>query len=168
MLPLLGKLILFTDNMTLLESHKNKRFLKYAASHDLNLMMDWFRANKLSLNIAKTVAIHFSSTDNNTSLHLAINDVQIPRVDITKFLEVYLNKELNWKYYANQVYNKLQSNKQLLSMSKNILDVTTLVKIYYAHIYSHLSYGLVVWGSMLDERTKGSIFTAKKECIQLL
>ena len=84
MLPLLGKLILFTDDTTLLESHKNKRFLEYAASHDLNLMMDLFRANKLSLNIAKTVAIHFWPTDNNTSLQLALNDVQILRVDVTK------------------------------------------------------------------------------------
>ena len=48
MLSLLGKLILFADDTTLLESHKNKRFLKYAVQHDMNFLMDWFRANKLS------------------------------------------------------------------------------------------------------------------------
>ena len=51
MLPLLGKLILFADDMTLLESHKNKKILAYSTQHDITLLIDWFRANKLSLNM---------------------------------------------------------------------------------------------------------------------
>ena len=98
--------------------------MEYAVSHDLDLMMNWFRANKLSLNITKTVAIRFWSTDKNTSLQIAVNDVEILTVEVVKFLEVYLDKELNWKYHANQVWNKIWSNKQLLSMSKNILTDT--------------------------------------------
>ena len=59
MQPILGKLILFADDTTLLESHKNRRFLNYAIQHDLAILIDWFHANKLSLNMTKTVAIDF-------------------------------------------------------------------------------------------------------------
>ena len=44
-LPLYGKLILFTDDTNLIESHENKNFLDYALSHDMALLMDWFAAN---------------------------------------------------------------------------------------------------------------------------
>ena len=42
MLPILGKLILFADDMMLLENHRNKRFLEYAVKHDVQILMDWF------------------------------------------------------------------------------------------------------------------------------
>ena len=62
MLPLMSKVVLFADDTTLLENHKNKRFLEYTIEHDMSLLMDWFRANKLSLNISKTVVMRFWQT----------------------------------------------------------------------------------------------------------
>ena len=59
MQPILEKLILFVDDMTLLESHKNRRFLNYVIQHDLAILINWFCANKLSLNMTKTVVIDF-------------------------------------------------------------------------------------------------------------
>ena len=40
MQPILGELILFVDDTTLLESHKNRRFLNYAVQHDLAILID--------------------------------------------------------------------------------------------------------------------------------
>ena len=168
MLPLLGKLILFVNDTTLLESHKNRRFLEYAVQHDMNLLMDWFRVNKLSLNISKMVVMKFWPTKHDSSQFLDTADVWIPMVHVTKFLGVYLDEELNWKYHANQVYNKLQNNEQLLNLVKNVLNVNTLIKIYYAHIYCHLSYGLIVWGSMLNATSMEELFKMQKACIRLV
>ena len=95
-------------------------------------------------------------------------DVKIPFVQFTRFLGVYLNKNLDWKYHSNQVYNKIQSNKQLLNISKNLMDMKTLIKIYYAHIHSHLNYGLVVWGSMLNKTLLNDLERLQKACIWLV
>ena len=59
LLPLLGKLILFADNTTLLESHRKKNYLNFALEHNFLHLIDWFKANKLSLNISKTVAMEY-------------------------------------------------------------------------------------------------------------
>ena len=59
MLPIMGKLILFADDTTLIETHRNRKLLDYAVCHDMLLLMDWFTANKLMLNLNKTVAINF-------------------------------------------------------------------------------------------------------------
>ena len=59
LLPMYSKIILFADDITLLYSHKNIKFLKYALEHDMALLSDWHRANKLSLNVHKTVLVKF-------------------------------------------------------------------------------------------------------------
>ena len=38
--------------------------------------------------------------------------------------------------------------------------------IYNAHIYSHLSYCLVVWGSMLNAECRDKLYKAQKACIR--
>ena len=76
--------------------------------------------------------MRFWPTNSDSNQPLNITDVQIQIVHVTKFLGVYLDKDLNWKYRANQLYNKLQQNKQLLNLSQNFLDICTLIKIYYA------------------------------------
>ena len=54
LLPLYSSLILFADDTTIFNSHRSLNFLKYTLEHDLSLMMNWFKANTLSLNLAKT------------------------------------------------------------------------------------------------------------------
>ena len=53
LLPLYSKLILFADDTTIYNSHKNKCYLQYLIDTDLQLMQSWFNANKLSLNVEK-------------------------------------------------------------------------------------------------------------------
>ena len=48
-----GLSLLFADDTTLLHSHKNLRYLKWTVEEDLSKLMDWFRANKLTLNLDK-------------------------------------------------------------------------------------------------------------------
>ena len=57
--PTYSKIILFADDTTLLYSHKNFKFLKYALEHNMALLSNWYRANKLSLNVHNTVLLKF-------------------------------------------------------------------------------------------------------------
>ena len=91
----MGKLILFVDDTTLLESHRNKRHLSFAVEHDFVLLIDWFRVNKLSLNIAKTVTMEFWLNKNGRCKELKLTGHKIPIVEHTKFLGVYLDEYLN-------------------------------------------------------------------------
>ena len=59
LLPTFSSIILFADNTTLFNSARNTQFLKYSLEHDISLLMDWYQANKLSLNFNKTVLLKF-------------------------------------------------------------------------------------------------------------
>ena len=43
--------ILFADNTTVYKSHRNTRYLKWCIKQDLKTISDWFKANKLTLNL---------------------------------------------------------------------------------------------------------------------
>ena len=51
--------IQFADDTTLYYGHTNKNFLLCSLEHDLEIISDWFRAIKLTLNVNKTVFMLF-------------------------------------------------------------------------------------------------------------
>ena len=108
-LPLFGKLILFADNTTLINHHKNKKFLDFAMVNDLEILIECFKANQLSLNLSKSVLMYFWETRDQTQL--VVNNVKIPIFDSTKFLGVYIDKELRWTMHVNNLHKKLMANK---------------------------------------------------------
>ena len=64
------KCLLFADDTTVYHSGRNIDQVKTEIENDLNVLIDWFKANKLSLNITKTDFIHFKKTKNGKSINL--------------------------------------------------------------------------------------------------
>ena len=92
--------IQFTDNTTLVYSHANKHYLRFCVMEDLSSIQDWFYANKLTLNLSKTVYLFFEhKCHTNIDLDLTLNAVTIPRKRHTKFLGVWVDDQLNWKHH---------------------------------------------------------------------
>ena len=166
LLPIFSKIILFTDDTTLLNSCNNIHFLKYSLKHDMALLMDWYHANQLSLNVNKTVLVKFWPTA--TPFKIKIGDVELPNSKSTKFLGVMVDECLTWNDHVGKIHSKLNSNKMLLVTAKNLLPTSALRKLYFAHIYSHLSYSLVVWGSMMSKSSYNSLYKLQKDCVRLI
>ena len=90
---------------------------------DLMSIQDWFYANKLTLNLSETVYLfskHKSHT--NVDLDLVLNGVTIPRKRHTKFLGVWMDDQLNWKYHSQKLITRLNSWMSLLKRGKNLLS----------------------------------------------
>ena len=108
-LDLYSRLILFADDTTLFNSQKCTRYLQYTIDHDVNMLLNWFKANKLSLNLQKTVMMWFGK--NSNSINMKMDDIIIPIVKYTKFLRVYLDDELTWHAHINYILDKIRTNK---------------------------------------------------------
>ena len=108
LLPTYLKIILSADDTTLLYSHKNVKFLKYALEHDMALLSEWYKANKLSLNVYKTVLLKF--WPEGKSLNINIEGVPLVNERHVKFLGVWLDNCLTWKEHSNTVLNKVKAN----------------------------------------------------------
>ena len=98
--------------------------------------------NKLSINTAKTNYMLVSSS----MCHPKINITGIEQKDYIKYLGIYIDKHLNWRPQIQHVNNKLAKNLGILSKLRYYIDLNILKQIYYALIYSYLSYGILAWG----------------------
>ena len=59
------KVILFADDTNLFYSHESVLELVRIVNQELKLLEDWFRANRLSLNIDKTNYVAFHTPNKN-------------------------------------------------------------------------------------------------------
>ena len=82
--------------------------------------------------------------------------------------DIYINNELRSTTHVNNLHKKLMANKFLLSANTNLLDTTSLHSIYCTHVYSHLSYGLLVQGSMASKKAIKDLTSIQDSCVCLL
>ena len=141
--------ILFADDTTIYMSHENLTYINHCIENNLSIVSDWFKANLLTLNPNKTVAmsfLHKKPKGKLVSINLA--NTMIRFVKETKFLGIWLDENLNWSTHTSKLITRLKRNTYLLSNHHNFLDTFTLKLIYHAQIQSHLNYGLILWGNM--------------------
>ena len=161
--------IQFADDTILYVTHKNLRVLKACIEHDLSIITNWFGANSLTLNINKTSLLLFDyRKKQNNVLELNVSGNIIKSVKSTKFLGVILDNNLSWDNHFDQLRSKINQNYALLCRSKKLLNVHGMKMLYYALIYSHLSYCIVLWGSMLSAELTRKICTLQNKCVKLV
>ena len=141
--------ILFADDTNIFFSHKCYKDLMLIVNTELVKLSEWFRANRLSLNIAKTNYILFGTrrkclTDANFSI--SINGNIIERVTSTKFLGVYIDEDLNWKHHTAEIAKKNSKSLGILNQVKYILPRSSLITLYHTMIQPYLYYCNIIWG----------------------
>ena len=160
--------ILFADDTTLYKASQNLKYLKWCLEHDLRLLIDWFDSNKLTLNLDKTQLLVISNKNIPTTFQLEIRNIKIKPMKKVKFLGVWVDDNLTWQAHALDRAIKINKNRNLLRRGKTILDNHSKKLIYYGHIHSHLTYGLVNWGSMLNSRNLKKLEKLQNQCINLI
>ena len=160
--------ILFADDTTLHKTHRDLQYLKRCLEQDLTNLLDWFYANKLTLNLAKTICVLFQQQKHQKSITLEVNGWSLKNEPETKFLGIWLDQNLKWTSHIQRVIVKVRRNQSLLKCTKNFLDKDTKKLIYHAHIESHLRYGLIVWGNNATRKQLNKIRSLQKECLTLI
>ena len=160
--------IQFADDTTLFYADKSLDVIKCCVENDLEIIMDWFRANSLTLNVQKTKYLLFSPKKGKKTLHLNIEKCCIKPDIETKFLGLILDDKLSWNSQTKNLLVKMKRNLGLLSRGRNLLSKQGLKNIYYAHIYSHMSYCISIWGSMISSELLYKLHTQQNQCIHML
>ena len=85
-----------------------------------------------------------------------------------KFLGIWLDKQLSWNHQFQTIIHKIQKNRILLQVGQKYLPPSTKVMIYYAHIYSHISYCIRIWGNMINKAQLKQLQIEQNKCVQLI
>ena len=116
--------IQFADDTTLYITHKNLNYIRFCIETDLEILKDWFIANKLTLNVGKSVCILFSRCRMDYHLNIRIGDEIIPQAKSTKFLGMWIDQSLSWSDHIAKTMLKLKSRMNLLHHGEKVPHTT--------------------------------------------
>ena len=115
--------IYLPDDTSLYFSHRDAAFLEDTVNSELNNVLTWLQANKLTLNVSKSSFIIFKHMQRKITKNISIkiNDSEIEGKLHTKYLGVILDEKLSWKQHIDQIIPKLQRGIGILAkLSKTL------------------------------------------------
>lgn len=122
---------------------------------ELEVVNDWMRANKLSLNSLKTKFMIFQRPKSKTrNLKIVINGQTIEQVETFSFLGLVLNSNLTWDTHMKQLKIRLSKTIGILGRVRFYLSSKILLYIYNALFLSHVNFHILVWGSKCNDILK--------------
>ena len=143
-------------------------YLKWTVQHDLSILLNWFKANQLSMNGNKSVGMLFSRNQKLSVKEQSVENVTIKFVSHTKFLRLWIDKDLTWNEHTSWVNQNICQNLHLLKSRKNFLYIHSKRLLYFAQIQSHLIYGLLLWDNMLSATMLNKLQKAQNKCVSLI
>lgn len=116
-------------------------------------MAEFFRINRLTLNLSKTNFVNFGSpaaaNNHNESIKIMGTDVQ--HVGSVKYLGLHIDRELNWSKHIDTVCARLSGTIGALR-KLHFLPSKILRTLYYAIVHPHLEYASAIWTSARKTR----------------
>ena len=109
-------------------------------------MVEWCNWNKLSLNPEKSEFLIVTNRDLVFEPQLYIGTDPIRRVQVFKYLGVYLDSKLKFGTQFDRVYTRLSQLCGVTYRLKNFINFTAAKNVYYSCAYSVLSYCILAWG----------------------
>ena len=131
------------DDTTIYESASDIHYLYISMNSNLSRLTDWFRGNKLSLNVARTTYMLFShhiSTDE--SLELKIADQTIIQTNCSKFLGIHIDDKLKWNIHIDKIKLYISSSLFAINKIKHFAPKIIMKTLYYSMIFPYLIYGI--------------------------
>jgi len=160
------KVISYADDTSCIVKQQTPCDLVKNVSCDINLMNSWFKFNGLLLNNSKTFAINFHSNYSNTKQS---DDSYLQNIITTsqnsKFLGLHIDCSLKWNLHTSHLTRTLSKGHYLIRVLSRTVDLNTLKMVYYAYIYSHLTYGVIFWGC---SQTSEVVFKTQKSIIRTM
>ena len=98
---------------------------------------------------------------------LCIGNVEIVRESITKFLDIFIDKNLTCKCHIEHICNKVSKIIGIMYKSRNILCRRLMKQLYFSFIYSYLSYANIAWAST-NKYNLISFYCRQKHAVRII
>uniref|UniRef100_A0A3Q3AH61 Reverse transcriptase domain-containing protein n=1 Tax=Kryptolebias marmoratus TaxID=37003 RepID=A0A3Q3AH61_KRYMA len=161
------KCVLFADDTTFFCLGQDIEWMLEKMQTEFMQIQNWFKLNKLSLNLDKTNYMLFTRRQRTVNIPFKVDGVEICRVSEVKFLGVIIDEGLTWKSHLNYLRTKMAKSIALLYKVRDFLNDHAMYMLYNVLIVPHLVYCVEVWGKACNTSTK-SVFVLQKRAIRVI
>ena len=160
--------VLFADDTNLFSSGLDATGIQDGVNHDLAIITECLKANKLSLNIKKTHYMCFSAKNKvKPDISLKIDGEIIAEVTSSKCLCVIIDDKLNWKDHVSFVCRKVAHGLGVIIKARKVLRNESLKNFYCSFIYPYLIYCNQVWGTACKTNIE-PLFILQKKALRII
>ena len=140
----------FADDTGLLNVQNSIKTINKLVNYDLKQLSFWLNANKIALNVAKTEVILFKGKNKtiDVGINLKLSRKKLNLSSHVRYLGVFIDENLNWKYHVNAISSKLIKANAMLSKLRHFVSKEVLRTVYYAIFQSHINYNCVAWAQI--------------------
>ena len=141
---------LFADETYLSLSDINLSNLEQKVNYQLQLIHQWLKRNKLTLNYSKTTYLLFNKQPHVqvcSKFRLHINKSLLERENAVKYLGVWIDDKLNWSAHIENLSLQLAKSCIMFFYLRDFVTDDTPSMLYYSLVNSHLIYGITAWGT---------------------
>ena len=123
----------------------------------------------MKLNEAKCNYLVFTRTKENFGTRLAINDVVMNRISVTKILGVWISEDLSWNKNSQEICKKSYARLGMLTKLKYVgVNREDLLNIYILFIRSVTEYCSVLFHSSLTQAQSNKVEKIQKTCLKVI
>lgn len=165
-----GSIISYADDTALFYTDSNWQDLKSKVEKDLKNIKNYFDKKLLTLNKSKTnyLPFYLYETSAPEFQELVIdNNFNIAPVTQVKYLGIIIDSKLKWDIHINYVSNKIRKLIYRFKCLKDFLDFKQIKILYHSLVESHLVYGIMGWGGVLDSHLR-ELDSLQKRLLKIL
>ena len=185
--------LLFADDTVGLDSDHDLPTLVARVNSEIQKLANWFRTNRMAVNISKTKYIIFRPRGQRIGVDLdnqgiVYNDNELGQpcdptkinklgrvhndnTDIKertyKFLGIYLDEYLSFDKHCDVICNKLATSNFIINRSKHLLTPASLKTLYYSLVHPHILYALPIY-SCTSQKNRTKIYKMQKKAIRTI
>lgn len=147
---------IFADDTAMFYFNSNILDNMRDAQCDLDVLREYFRLNKLTLNVEKSKFMNIHSKNKILPVFpvLQYNNVSLGEVNEFKYLGIVIDKHLVWDKHINKITSKISSRVGVIRKLSYFLPRKILLSLYYSLIHCNLEYLCMVWGSASNRYLK--------------
>jgi len=161
-----NNMVLFADDTSIIITDANRRDFNVNANQTFQDINTWIKVNLLTLNLNKTQYLEFRTKNYyNVNTLIKYDQECITSASEIKFLGLTVDDTLSWKHHIEQALNTMCTACYALRNTKHIAPIDMLRVIYFAHIHSIISYGIIFWGS---SSYTNKLFILQKKIIRII
>lgn len=146
---------MYADDNTCTTSHSIYSEAKALEAQADAKLKEWMLANRMTLNVTKTVKMTLSLRD----LSMVTNPQS------AKMLGVEIDPGMSWEHHCNKLSSSLSTTVFLLKQISRFANAHAVKTAYYGLFHSKMLYGLLAWGHSPHAQ---SVFGVQRRAMRVL
>jgi Reverse transcriptase (RNA-dependent DNA polymerase) len=157
--------VLFADDTSVISTATSNIGLEAKFLKNLQALTEWFEANKLKLNCAKTQILSFQTKGALSQEPFKYAGELFKPVEHAAFLGLTVDYKLKWAEYVQKICGRLSTSCFVLSKVIKRCNPNVARMVYFAFCQSIIQYGILFWGNATSIM---SIFRLQKRAVRTL